>query len=234
MMQGMTVDAWLDRDEQFRPGAELYRSDRVFQVWDYTSTHSQLLLRAAAPDRPTRVDVLFKPVDVMKVHGRYDGLRIRCATEAEATAIRAGTPGIPDTARCLVLEPGGGGSDYVFAGAVGWHEDTGLGEPSYFADPSSISPPASPWAGTALFGVNGGFGTPLAGVEELAAVIAAGEGPVVDREGYRYVYVVAGQFPEPSVFSVHLTREEAERRRAELDGGPLGGGFTVHAAPVAL
>jgi hypothetical protein len=74
----------------------------------------------------------------------------------------------------------------------------------------------------------------LAGVEELAAVIAAGEGPVVDRERYRYVYVVFGQVPEPSVLSVHLTREEAERRRAELDGGPLGGGFTVCAAPVAL
>jgi hypothetical protein len=64
-------------------------------------------------------------------------------------------------------------------------------------------------------------------------VIAAGERPVVDRERYRYVYVVVGQQPGPSVFSVHLTRDEAERRRAELDAGGLGG-CTVQAAPVAL
>ena len=94
--------------------------------------------------------------------------------------------------------------------------------------------PSTHRAATALFRVNGGFGTPLAGAEEPAAVIAAGEGPVVDRERYRYVHVVVGQLPEPSVLSVHLTREEAERRRAELDGGPLGGGFTVCAAPAAL
>lgn len=64
-------------------------------------------------------------------------------------------------------------------------------------------------------------------------MIAAGERPVVDRERYRYVYVVVGQQPGPSVFSVHLTRDEAERRRAELDAGGLGG-CTVQAAPVAL
>lgn len=126
-------------------------------------SHSQLLLRATvAPDRPTRVDVLFKPVDLMKVRSRYEGLRIRCATVAEETAIRAGTPGLGETARCLVLEPGGGGADYVFAEAVGWHEDTDLGEPSHFAGPSPVSPAVAPSADTALFGVNGGFGTPLA------------------------------------------------------------------------
>ncbi|MGP3938050.1 hypothetical protein [Nonomuraea sp. KM88] len=123
----MLASDWLNTDDRFTPGAELFRSDRDFTVWAYTISHSQLLLRTRTPTlnstRSTRIDIVFKPVRAMKVRIEYSGLVIRCATEAETALIRAENTGLHDGVHCLILETGLD-QDYVIAHAVGWEEDT--------------------------------------------------------------------------------------------------------------
>ncbi|MEV0609672.1 hypothetical protein AB0I61_25210 [Polymorphospora rubra] len=83
----MGLSAWLNKDRQFAPGRELFRSERRFVVWAYALSHSQLLLRADQPShdrhRQSRIDLLFKPVDALKTRMDYDGLAVRCATTEE-------------------------------------------------------------------------------------------------------------------------------------------------------
>ncbi|GAA4086846.1 hypothetical protein [Actinomadura miaoliensis] len=122
----MLARDWLNAEERFVPGAELFRSDRAFTTWAYTISHSQLLLRTRTAwrdgCRQSRIDVLFKPVQAMKIRIEYDGLVIRCATSAEEEWIRADNTGLALDARCLILETGGD-QDYVVTHAVGWEED---------------------------------------------------------------------------------------------------------------
>lgn len=236
MICPVTAHAWLNNSDQLTPGKELYRSDRTFKWWDYTPSHGQLLLRSEGGTDRTRVDVLFKPVDVIKVRSHYQGLRIRCATPAEQTQIQAETPEVSyqDPAdnkfgeghRYFVLQPAGGGVDYIVARAVGWHEDRDLGEPSYFADPSGgsapWSSPAKPrWAQTALNGVTGGLGSPMATIDELVeAIRTTGDLPTEDRSRYRYIYVLTmgTQDGDTHAIGAFLTHDEAERRRQQMDG----------------
>jgi hypothetical protein len=74
--------------------------------------------------RQSRIDIVFKPIEAMKVRIEYDGLVIRCATPAEAEQIYIENTGIDHGrgARCLILETGGD-RDYVVTYAVGWEED---------------------------------------------------------------------------------------------------------------
>jgi hypothetical protein len=52
-------------------------ADRTFQLWAFTVSHGQLLLRSPKGDGgATRVDVLFKPVRRMNLPVRMDGLRV--------------------------------------------------------------------------------------------------------------------------------------------------------------
>jgi hypothetical protein len=135
----MQTEAWLNQDHQFPPGQELLRSDRSFAVWAYTVSHSQLLLRTRTADGQSRIDILFKPVEAMKVRTDYDGLVIRCATVTEHEQALAATGHAGRAYRVLMLETAGG-LDYVVAGAVGWKEDHGENR-----DPSSLAffPPGS-------------------------------------------------------------------------------------------
>lgn len=128
MIRCMTVDVWLNRSDQLVAGAELYSSDRGFELCDYTPSHDQLLLRSPGRDGGTRIDVLFKAVDVIKVRDHYNGLRIRSATDAEQQRIRSETPEITyhDPAsnqfdqghRYFVLAEARGGFDYIVAQAA--------------------------------------------------------------------------------------------------------------------
>ncbi|GIH29562.1 hypothetical protein Aph01nite_78720 [Acrocarpospora phusangensis] len=122
----MHTREWLNTEDRFVPGAELFRSDRAFTVWAYTISHSQLLLRTRTTGHDgstqSRIDVLFKPVRAMKLRVEYDGLVIRCATQPEAERIHAENTGITRDARCLILETAGE-SDYVMTHAVGWQAD---------------------------------------------------------------------------------------------------------------
>jgi hypothetical protein len=53
----------------------LLASDRRFQTWLYTASHSQLLLRSNPPaEGEERIEVLFKGVPWMDLPTRLDGL----------------------------------------------------------------------------------------------------------------------------------------------------------------
>ncbi|MGO1054742.1 hypothetical protein [Crossiella sp. CA198] len=219
----MPTTVWLGRDRELTPGAELFSSDRTFQVWDYTASHCRLLLRSPGDGDRTRIDLVFAEVSEMKLSAAYvGGLRIHCA---------AGSAG-PDRRRFLLTAEGI--ADHVVAGAVGWHEDQDLGQPSHFADPA----PTPPWARTDLQGGHGGFGTPLASVEELIHAVRTGGQPTADRTRYRYVYVLIARFDhepgDPHGIGAFLTREEAEQRRRELHGRFRDATFTIDAVPVGI
>ena len=57
---------------------ETFDSDRYFQVWHFTVSHTQLLLRSNRDDNhPTRVEVLFKGVQRLDIPSSFDGLHVR-------------------------------------------------------------------------------------------------------------------------------------------------------------
>jgi hypothetical protein len=57
---------------------ESFDSDRHFQVWAYTVSHGQLLLRSTQSDQDaTRIEVLFKGVTRVDLPMSVDGLHVR-------------------------------------------------------------------------------------------------------------------------------------------------------------
>lgn len=125
MMAGMAGDRWYNEDTMPEVGTELFRSTRRFQLWEQTVSHGQLLFRATPKSPDPRIDLLFKPVQVMRLHTVYDGLVVRLA-EQNGSAYR------------FELESGDI-RDFVVAYAFGWHEDNGtFYDPSEFAD--SLTP----------------------------------------------------------------------------------------------
>ncbi|MGK5444808.1 hypothetical protein ACSNN7_23685 [Micromonospora sp. URMC 105] len=126
MLTRMQSRAWLNKDHDFAPGKELFRSERNFSVWAYSLSHSQLLLRtrtvAVPGHRESRIDLLFKPVDAMKTRMDYDGLVLRCATTEEHERILRETGRTADHNRAFIIMSGDS-LDYVVSAAVGWQED---------------------------------------------------------------------------------------------------------------
>lgn len=56
---------------------ENFRSERRFEIWDYTVSHSQLLLRSAKTNsEQTRIEVLFKGVKLMNLPTYLDGISV--------------------------------------------------------------------------------------------------------------------------------------------------------------
>jgi hypothetical protein len=163
----MTERAWLTTDHPLVPGTEIFRADRCFQLWQHTASHSQTLLRSPrgtdllGRTYDTRIDVLFKPITVMKIRQDYDDLVIRVATQDEAAAIRSDSPSARyySESRVFILESAGE-TDYVVAAAVCWHEDRlGFEAPSSFAGYDSDTPN---WERNPLFRVDGGLGGKVA------------------------------------------------------------------------
>jgi len=107
---------------------------RHFQVWSFTVSHGQLLLRSTkAADQSTRIDVLFKNVLTIHLPTSFDGLSIFEASESEKTEIKfqIGAKGITD--RKIFIVRGSNFQGYVIAGAVASHEDEGeYNDPSFF------------------------------------------------------------------------------------------------------
>jgi hypothetical protein len=143
----MQTDAWLNQDDHFAPGRELFRSDRTFKVWAYALSHSQLLLRSGPLGDDPRIDVLFKPVAAMRSGMVYQGLVIRCATDTERLRIEAGAGKCVPGYRVHILESSDGRTDYVISMAVGWAtDDEEAGAPSSLAfffgatDPARVLP----------------------------------------------------------------------------------------------
>lgn len=218
----MTSRVWLSRDEDFRPGAELFRSERLFGLWAYSATHGQLLLRAdAMPEGharlPTTVEVLFRLADAMQVQTSYQGLVIRCATEEEAAGIYDGLPDhychAENHHRVLVLESQGV-MGYVLAGGVGWCEgELSDLQPSFF---NPFTPYDPRWPAKPLFGVGGELD--IASPQEVAEAFLTGLPVGVRRDRHRHLHLLAAVTEEdgrrrPHNLGVFLTEADAEEAR---------------------
>jgi hypothetical protein len=114
----------------------IFKSDRMFEVWRYSVSHRQLLLRSNKEDRwPNRIELLFKNVQFMAVPPVFmTGLEIRqCAADESA---------LPDYLRKLPVKvpwyrlAGGSFEAYVAAGALYTHEDD-----LDYSDPSGLLKP---------------------------------------------------------------------------------------------
>jgi hypothetical protein len=201
------------------PGAVLFRTDRTVHVSYQTASHRQLLLRAIDNDHPTRLDLLFKAVDEQHLHSSYDGLVVRCPTEADTTG--------PDVSTTFILESGGI-RDHVSARAFGWQEEerTNLGPGSLTAMmlPLPFAPPW--WEGDPDFAAYRPSG-PMIPLGDLVDALSAGEAPQSQQDGFRDVHTVViritrtlpggGEDQRTVPVAVYLTRGEAEDAiRAEI------------------
>lgn len=98
--------------------------DGSFRLWDYSISHSTLLLRCvgSGSEVPNRIDVAFFGVRAFHLRDDYRSLSIEKAPEVFADGVldvmvTAGEP----LARYLV----NGGPDYILATNVAWEEDDG-------------------------------------------------------------------------------------------------------------
>lgn len=110
-------------------------SDRLFQMWKYTVSHQQLLLRSTkSPDFPTRIDVFFKGVEQFHLPTILEGLFIREATEAEIGSLCSlREASFPKNVKVFVVR-GRGYVGYIAASLTVFHEDQGeYNDPSFFA-----------------------------------------------------------------------------------------------------
>ncbi|MFB7617106.1 hypothetical protein [Kitasatospora sp. NPDC056181] len=219
----MTDSTWLNRDHQLVPGKELFRSERSFHLLAYTASHSQLLMRSVGrPDEPgepeTTIDLLFKPVTVVKIRDNHRGLAIRCATEAESAQVKAehASVSFDRDDHVFVLESQGE-SDYVVAMAVGWTEGVlGHTQQSFF---SHVDPGRPIWPSLPLDGVDPGL--TIASTRDLVEALSAEESVTIRRERHRFVHVVMTRVIRPdgpavTGAGVFLTRADAENALAAI------------------
>lgn len=107
----------------------------MFQTWEYTVSHGQLLLRSTkSDDTPTRIDVLFKNVDAMKIARNYSGLRVREATDVERDSL-LDELALEDPTQSLWIVESTGFRGFVAAGVMLVHEDD-----KEYDEPSALMP----------------------------------------------------------------------------------------------
>ncbi|MFI6327235.1 hypothetical protein ACIBBG_02950 [Micromonospora chersina] len=217
----MTSGVWL-HDERFRPGEELFRSEREFLLWSYSATHGQLLLRAdhmpgGARRLPTTTEVLFQSVEAVQIQAAYRGLVIRCATGEEAARIDRDlgpTPYRSGEARVLMLQSAEA-TGYVVTGEVGWSEGVLSDlQPSFF---NTFSPYDPMWPVKPLTGVGGELD--VASPQEVAEAFLAGLPEGVRRERHHTVHLLTAIVERDDrrhrynlgVFLTEADAEEAKR-----------------------
>jgi hypothetical protein len=97
--------------------------DREFRVWHYTVSHSQLLLRSVNVEGfDTRVDLLFKGVNLMHIREEYRHLVIDEISDEEVREKLGLDIDLPSHGVMFVLNDGAG---YIHAVRCLWHEDSG-------------------------------------------------------------------------------------------------------------
>ncbi len=97
---------------------------RKFQLWIYTVSHSQLLLRSTKDNKnDTRVDILFKPVSFIQIPHTVHGLSIREIDIQSARDLALKMPHQPSEKIFELTTPEG--HFYIVAGSCTVHEDTG-------------------------------------------------------------------------------------------------------------
>jgi hypothetical protein len=113
-----------------------YSYERDFQVWLYTVSHAQLLLRSTrSSEHGTRVDILFKDVQAVQLPTTLRGLKMVVMSRPDAieTSKRMGV-NLRGNHSVFLLR-GSNYEGFVIAGGAFTHEDEGeYFDPSYFAD----------------------------------------------------------------------------------------------------
>lgn len=96
--------------------------ERKFQVWQYSVSHSTLLLRSvvSGPLR-SRIDIAFPAVEIMKLQPTYRTLRIDVVAQDEVAEWLGVHPGISHGSLFLL----NGGEGYVWSADFQWFEDEG-------------------------------------------------------------------------------------------------------------
>jgi len=107
---------------------------RSFQMWKYTVSHSELLLRSTkASGVATRVDVFFKNVAAIHLPTIMDGLAVSEATDDGKSELDLQIDPSRLKERKVFVIRGYDFVGYVIAGAIAWHEDDGeYHDPSFF------------------------------------------------------------------------------------------------------
>jgi hypothetical protein len=99
--------------------------EREFQLWSYTASHGQLLLRSPkAPNRPTRMDVLFTDVRSVELRTTLQNLIIEEANASEISERPIRPAETAETGHKFYRLRSGDWIGCVVAGAVRWHEDS--------------------------------------------------------------------------------------------------------------
>lgn len=234
----MTLKAWLNNDRQLQPGAEIFRSDRRFHIEAYSASHGQLLFRSNPDpdggDPDTTIDLLFKPIEAVKIRDGYRGLAVRCATVDEADRIKASITGIDTSPEYKVfLLESQGTTDYVISLAVGWAEDVLRRTQYSFFNTADEHMPC--WPTQPLHGISVGFN--VASVEDLIRALQTTGKDLPHRERFRMVYVLMTRVerrdgPDVSGAGVFLTEEDAQDAHAQL--APKVDDCWIQPLPIAL
>ena len=67
-----------------------FASDRLFQIWDYNVSHSQMLLRSpVSPGEIRNIDIVFWGVAYLGIPSRFQGIEVCEATAEEMAAIHS-------------------------------------------------------------------------------------------------------------------------------------------------
>ncbi|HEY4199310.1 MAG TPA: hypothetical protein VGM83_02005 [Devosiaceae bacterium] len=100
----------------------IFSSDRLFEVWQYTVSHRQLLMRSnKSYSAPTRLEVLFKDVAFMAVPPVMKGMSItNCTTADEELLLNLAA--LPSSKPWYRLEADGA-VGYIAAGTIVTNED---------------------------------------------------------------------------------------------------------------
>lgn len=97
---------------------------REFQIWEYTVSHGQLLLRSTKANiHKTQIDVLFKNVVFIQLPARFQGLTISeiASDDPRAAAVSLGEFSL--LGQTIFLVEGDAWTGVVVAGAVYFLED---------------------------------------------------------------------------------------------------------------
>ncbi len=112
---------------------EIINSERRFQVWGYTVSHSELLLRSVKSEEfRTRIDVFLKGVKEFHLPTIFDGLLVKEATAEDFEQMSILCDAVSLRHGAFVFK-GNKFVGYVIAFGIWCHEDQGeYYDPSFF------------------------------------------------------------------------------------------------------
>ena len=105
-------------------GSAVFASDRTFQLWFFTVSHSKLLLRSTKNDKfSTQVDVLFTSVSALRMLTLFDGLNVLEVQPSSVDLSLIGPTSSLKYGTKLFQLSGVGWDGFVLGGAMFWVEN---------------------------------------------------------------------------------------------------------------